>query len=160
MPDNHASKLKWIKKFNEPVNMNLLNKLRQPPKKYHGGLIRRIDPILDSQRFEEEQRVQRGAAIQEFQKAQAIAKAEKEAEDLRRHDEQINYLSELLKDSKNAVEQRDAIIRFMVEQMVNSEQSKEVKKKLLIDLLVPVATVSSGAGDLMQLVKEALESLS
>lgn len=93
-------------------------------------------------------------------------KAGKEAEELRRHNElvemaekQVEYLAGLLADSKNAVEQRNAIIRFMVEGLINSEQPKEEKRKLLMDLLVPIATVSSGAADLMQLVKEGLEAI-
>lgn len=168
VPDNHASKFKWLTKLsepvntdwldrlNKPVNIDWLNKLKEPPKRYHGGLTLSQDPMLNHRRFEEEQNLLRNKAIEELQRVFE----EKEVEKLRRHDERIYYLSELLKDSRNAIEQRDAIIRFMVEQMVNSEQSKEVKKKLLMDLLVPVATVSSGAGDLMQLVKDALESLS
>ncbi|WP_455686660.1 hypothetical protein [Exiguobacterium artemiae] len=101
-------------------------------------------------------------------------RVEKEAEKLRRHNEKIAlgkeqiiiakkhsyYLEELLKDSRNAVEQRNAIIRFMVESMVASEQPRDNKKKFLMDLLVPIATVSSGASDLIQLVNDALESIS
>lgn len=167
MPDDNLSKLNWLKKLNEPVEIGWLKKLKEPvanewfkklkePVEYRGGLINHDDPLLNRKRFEEAQRLRTEEAAKGLQKVLAA----KEAEKLRRHNEQIYYLSELLKDSKNAIEQRDAIIRFMVEQMVKSEQSKEVKKKLLMDLLVPVATVSSGAGELMQLVKDALESLS
>jgi len=72
---------------------------------------------------------------------------------------QNKHLEKLVEDSENAIEQRNVIIRFMVEEMMKSEQPKEVKKKFLMDLLVPIATVSSGAGDLMQLVKDWLELL-
>lgn len=103
----------------------------------------------------------------EFSESMVSIKNKEKAEIIKRHDEQISvmkeqvhYLSELLKDSKNAIEQRNAVIRIMVEEMIKTEQPKEVKKKLLMDLLVPIATISSGASDSMQLVKEALESLS
>gem|GEM_PF-4276281 len=72
---------------------------------------------------------------------------------------QTELLEGLLEDSKNAIEQRNAVIRFMVEGLINSDQSKEGKKKLLMDLLVPIATVSSGTGDLMQLIKDGLEAI-
>lgn len=72
---------------------------------------------------------------------------------------QTEILQELLEDSRNAVEQRNAIIRFMVEELIKSEQPKEDKKKFLMDLLVPIATVSSGAGDLMQLVRDGLDTI-
>lgn len=72
---------------------------------------------------------------------------------------QTEILEALLEDSRNAIEQRNAIIRFMVESVVASDQPKENKKKFLMDLLVPVATVSSGAGDLIQLVRDGLDTI-
>lgn len=174
VPDNHASKLKWIKKLNEPVNigwvkrlnepvnMDWLNKLRQPPKKYQGGLIRRVDPLLDSQRFEEEQRLRTEEAVKSFQRVRAA----KEAEELRRHNElvevgqkQVEHLAGLLVDSNNAIEQRNAIIRFMVESMVASDQPKEIKKKKLLEYSVQFATLAGGANDVMQIIQEAIEKL-
>jgi len=94
------------------------------------------------------------------QAAEAMrAKARQESKDRENLYRQTEILEGLLEDSNNAVEQRNAIIRFMVEGLINSEQPKEEKRKLLMDLLVPIATVSSGAGDLMQLVKDGLEAI-
>lgn len=86
-------------------------------------------------------------------------KARQEARDRENSYRQTEILEGLLEDSRNAIEQRNAIIRFMVEELINSGQPKEEKRKLLMDLLVPIATVSSGAGDLMQLVKDGLETI-
>lgn len=86
-------------------------------------------------------------------------KTRQEAKDRENFYRQTEILEGLLEDSKNAIEQRNAIIRFMVEELINSKQPKEEKRKLLMDLLVPIATVSSGAGDLMQMVKDGLETI-
>lgn len=103
-------------------------------------------------------------SINQIKAEEKIERNEKESEELRRHEEKItllkihaSYLEELLKDSRNAVEQRNAIIHFIVKYTLDSNQPKEIKRDFLMNLMVPVATVSSGAGDLMQLIKEALE---
>lgn len=91
---------------------------------------------------------------------------DKKLEELRRHNEivavgqkQVENLEKLLADSNNAIEQRNAIIRFMVEGIINSQQPKEDKRKLLIDILVPMATVLSGTSDLVQFVKDGINAL-
>lgn len=149
MPDNNSSKTNWVQKLNKPLE-------------YSQGWVFQ-DPFLAIKEFDEEMRME-GERISKIHQDSFAAK---EAENLRRHDEkvavmkeQVHFLSELLKDSKNAIEQRNAIIHFMVEELIKSDQPNETKKRLLMDLLVPIATVSSGAGDLMQLVKDALESIS
>lgn len=106
--------------------------------------------------------------IETMKSAEKLGKKmyEKEQEEKRMQIKTIELLSEqneslkrLVEDSKNAVEQRNAIIHFMVEEMIKSEQPKEIKRDFLLNLLVPIATVSSGAGDLMQMVKSSLESI-
>lgn len=87
------------------------------------------------------------------------AQVNQDAKDRENLYRQTKILEGLLEDSKNAIEQRNAIIHFMVEGLMDSEQPKEAKRKFLMDLLVPIATVSSGAGDLMQLIKDALEAI-
>lgn len=86
---------------------------------------------------------------------------QQEAKDREYSYRRTEALEELAKDSKNAIEQRDAIIRFMVERIINSEQTTATsKKELLKDILVPIAAVSSGTGDLVKLINDGLEIIS
>lgn len=73
---------------------------------------------------------------------------------------QKEHLSNLLKSSENAIEQRNVIIRFMVESIVNSEQSKESKFKQLLELSVQITTIATGATDLIEIIKKGLDQLS
>lgn len=95
-----------------------------------------------------------------------VEKQKKELEEERRHNEivgvlenQVTKLQALLEDSNNAIEQRNTVIRFMIEEIIKSEQPVKEKKNLLLDMLVPVATVSSGASDLVGLIQAGLKLL-
>lgn len=177
MPNDNLSKLDWLKKLNEPVEIGWLKKFNDPvtnewvkklrePMEYRGGLINRDDDLLNRKRFEEEQRLRQIADMKKFQRDIIARKIAKEAEELRRHNElvgvgqkQVDYLAGLLADSNNAIEQRNAIIRFMVESIVASDQSKETKQKTLLEYSVQFATLASGANDVMQIIDEAIKRM-
>lgn len=72
---------------------------------------------------------------------------------------QKEHLSNLLKSSENAIEQRNVIIKFMVESIVNSEQSKENKFKQLLELSVQFTTIATGATDLIEMIKKSISQL-
>ncbi|WP_393965198.1 hypothetical protein [Exiguobacterium sp. S22-S28] len=85
----------------------------------------------------------------------------KEAESLRRHDEHIAILREqnqillkLLEGSDNAIEQRDALIRFTVQQMIDTEPSQEGKKRTLTELLTRLSYIAAFGNDLSDLGKK------
>lgn len=90
-------------------------------------------------------------------------------EERRRHDElvgigreQVNKLEALLQDSKNAIEQRDALIRFVVQMMVNMESPTEEKKKTLGEVLSRLASIAAfgvDVSDLYKVVDEAMRDL-
>lgn len=100
-------------------------------------------------------------------------KENREFEELRRHNELVQVgekqnqsllrlledTERLLEDSKNSIEQRNAIIRFMVESMVDSDQSKEKKLKTLLEYSAQFATLAGGAKDVMQIINESIEKL-
>lgn len=115
--------------------------------------------LKDSNSFDIQAAINRISSPPEEFRRIIKAQAEQDDRDRKNSYRQTEILEGLLEDSRNAIEQRNALIRFMVEGIINSEQPQEGKKKLLMDLLVPVATVSSGAGDLMQLVKDGLEAI-
>lgn len=93
----------------------------------------------------------------------------KEVESLRRHDEHITILREqnqillkLLEGSDNAIEQRDALIRFTVQQMIDTEPSKEGKNRKINDILTQVASFAAlgvDVSDLFKLVTGAISEL-
>lgn len=94
----------------------------------------------------------------EYFKRGLEAQLRQESKDRENLYRQTELLEGLLEDGKNAIEQRDAIIRFMVESIINSEKTtNESKKKLLQDILVPIAAVSSGTGDLVKLINDGLD---
>ena len=159
--------LGWLRKLNDPVINERIKKLREPMEyQYRGGLINRYDDSLNQKRFEGEQRSRQIAAMEELQKVMTAKRIAKEAEELRRHNElvevgqkQVEHLAGLLVDSNNAIEQRNAIIRFMVESMVASDQPKETKMKKLLEYSTQFATLAGGANDVMQIIDEAIKKM-
>jgi len=106
----------------------------------------------------------------------AKAKVEKEAEELRRHDEkvavgkeqvellkeQVQKLTALLQSSQNSNEQRDAVIHFMVQMMMQMEASQKEKKKTLSGVLMQISSLVAIGADLSgiyEFVEGELEEL-
>lgn len=93
--------------------------------------------------------------------SQDKTKKEKEAEELRRHNEQISVgkeqvellkeqiqkLSLLLHNSQKSNEQRDAIIHFMVRMMIQMEASQKEKKKTLSGILMQISSITALGAD-------------
>ncbi|KQS19218.1 hypothetical protein ASF99_04855 [Exiguobacterium sp. Leaf187] len=81
-------------------------------------------------------------------------------EELRRHNElvsvgkeQVETLEALLRDSQNAIEQRNALIRFLVQVMVDMEASNGEKKRTLTELLTRLSSIAAFGNDLSDLGK-------
>ncbi|WP_290779421.1 hypothetical protein [Exiguobacterium sp. UBA5002] len=95
---------------------------------------------------------------------------EKEAEELRRHNEQvellkkqIQILSSLLRNSQNSNEQRDAIIHFMVRMMIQMEASQKEKKKTLSGILMQISSFTAFGADvssIYEFIENELKKLS
>lgn len=121
------------------------------------------DPTSDIKKFEEEQRAFGDELMNSYRESIAEkqnAIAEKEAEELRRHNEQLlvlkeqnQHLLDLVNDSKNAVEQRDAIIHFIVQTILAMESPKEEKKKSLTEILTRVASLTTTGSDMVSIIK-------
>lgn len=104
--------------------------------------------------------IQRPIAENALLRSEAIqAKSRQEAEDRANNYRQTEILEGLLEHSRNAVEQRNAIIRFMVESIVASDQPKENKMKTLLEYSVQFATLAGGANDVMQIINESIEKI-
>lgn len=72
---------------------------------------------------------------------------------------QNEHLEKLVEDSANAIEQRNAVIRFMVESMIASDQPKETRLKKLLEYSTQFATLTGGANDVMEIINKAIEKL-
>lgn len=104
--------------------------------------------------------IQRPIAENALLRSEAIqAKSRQEAKDRANNYRQTEVLEELLEHSRNAVEQRNAIIRFMVEELIKSEQPKESKLKTLVGYSVQFATLAGGANDVMQIIDGAIKRI-
>lgn len=91
-------------------------------------------------------------------------------EELRRHDElvsvgkeQVENLKALLEHSENAIEQRNALIHFVVQLMIDMEASNSEKRKTLKELLPRLASLAAfgtDVSDLGKLITGAIDELS
>lgn len=114
---------------------------------------------------------------EESMKSLQEAVAFREQEKLRRHNEQVavgNEQVELLKEqlqkltmllhnSRNSIEQRDVIIHFMVQIMMQMETSKKEKEKTLSSVLIQIASFAALGADLTGIydfVQKQIEELS
>ncbi len=176
VPNDNLSKLNWLKKLNEPVKIDWYNNLKKSMV-YRSDLIYRSDDILLTQkRFEEDQRLQREAIMEEYHREKMTKKIEKEAEELRRHNEkvtvgreqvellkeQVQKLTSLQQNSQNSNEQRDAVIHFMVQMMMQMEASQKEKKKTLSGVLIQISSLAAISADLSgiyEFVESELEEL-
>lgn len=120
--------------------------------------------------------MQREAIMEEYHREKMTKKIEKEAEELRRHNEkvtvgreqvellkeQVQKLTSLQQNSQNSNEQRDAVIHFMVQMMMQMEASQKEKKKTLSGVLIQISSLAAISADLSgiyEFVESELEEL-
>lgn len=78
-------------------------------------------------------------------------------------EKQIEILTDMLKVSENANEQRDAVIRFTVQIMMQMETSKMEKEKTLSSILIQISSFAALGADLSGIydfVQKQIEELS
>ncbi len=136
---------------------------------YATSIERATRPLLGN--FQSHQQVSQKVIDKKAKQAEILREAmyAETREGRRRHDElvgigkeQVKKLEALLQDSKNAIEQRDALIRFVVQMMVDMEASNSEKKRNLNALLTRLASIGAlGADfrDLGKLIAGAIDEL-